>query len=121
MSAKTNDYAVKDISLADWGRLEIEMAEIEMPGLMAIREEYKDAQPLKGALLSGSPPTPSRTPVHRSIPVYFTRMEEDDTQEERKFHGWRLLGIIMSIVVVLAIISAVVDYLVIGPLEGRAF
>ena len=48
------DYAVKDISLADYGRKEIGMAEIEMPGLMAIREEYAEAQPLKGARVAGS-------------------------------------------------------------------
>ncbi|MFS2316980.1 adenosylhomocysteinase [Maricaulis sp. D1M11] len=45
---------VKDLSLAQWGRTEIEMAEIEMPGLMALREEYKDSQPLKGARIAGS-------------------------------------------------------------------
>ncbi len=48
------DYAVKDISLADYGRKEISMAEIEMPGLMAIREEYAQAQPLRGARIAGS-------------------------------------------------------------------
>ena len=48
------DYAVRDISLADYGRKEIEMAEIEMPGLMAIRAEYADRQPLKGARIAGS-------------------------------------------------------------------
>jgi adenosylhomocysteinase len=48
------DYAVKDISLAEYGRTEIGMAEIEMPGLMAIREEYAGAQPLKGARIAGS-------------------------------------------------------------------
>jgi adenosylhomocysteinase len=48
------DYSVKDISLADYGRKEIGMAEIEMPGLMAIREEYAQAQPLKGARVAGS-------------------------------------------------------------------
>ena len=48
------DYAVKDISLADYGRKEIEIAQIEMPGLMAIREEYAAAQPLKGARIAGS-------------------------------------------------------------------
>jgi adenosylhomocysteinase len=48
------DYAVKDISLADYGRKEIGMAEIEMPGLMAIREEFAQAQPLKGARIAGS-------------------------------------------------------------------
>ncbi len=47
------DYKVKDMSLADWGRKEIEMAEKEMPGLMALREEYGKAQPLKGARIAG--------------------------------------------------------------------
>ncbi|WP_088324040.1 adenosylhomocysteinase [Polaribacter tangerinus] len=46
-------FKVKDISLADWGRKEIELAESEMPGLMALREEYKDSQPLKGARIAG--------------------------------------------------------------------
>ncbi|WP_081208573.1 adenosylhomocysteinase [Salegentibacter sediminis] len=56
MSTKTvpyTAYKVKDISLADWGRKEIELAESEMPGLMALREEYKDEQPLKGARIAG--------------------------------------------------------------------
>jgi len=51
--ANTDDFKVKDMSLAEWGRKEIELAEIEMPGLMATREEYKDAQPLKGARIAG--------------------------------------------------------------------
>ncbi|MFA5668677.1 MAG: adenosylhomocysteinase [Balneolaceae bacterium] len=46
-------YKVKDISLAHYGRLEIELAEAEMPGLMALREEYKNEQPLKGARIAG--------------------------------------------------------------------
>ena len=46
-------YKVKDISLAEWGRKEIELAEAEMPGLMALREEYKNEQPLKGARIAG--------------------------------------------------------------------
>lgn len=46
-------YKVKDMSLAEWGRKEIRLAEAEMPGLMAIREEYKDEQPLKGARIAG--------------------------------------------------------------------
>ena len=50
----STDYAVKDISLADFGRKEISIAEIEMPGLMAIRAEYAAAQPLKGARIAGS-------------------------------------------------------------------
>src|ERR1700759_1428545 len=48
------DYIVKDIGLADWGRKELDMAETEMPGLMAIRKEYKAKQPLKGARVAGS-------------------------------------------------------------------
>ncbi len=52
--ASTTDYLVKDIGLAEFGRKEIGMAEIEMPGLMAIREEYAASQPLKGARIAGS-------------------------------------------------------------------
>ncbi|CAN5413647.1 adenosylhomocysteinase [soil metagenome] len=48
------DYIVKDISLADWGRKELDMAETEMPGLMAIRKEYGPKKPLKGARIAGS-------------------------------------------------------------------
>ena len=48
------DYVVADISLADWGRKEIEIAETEMPGLMACREDFGKAKPLKGARISGS-------------------------------------------------------------------
>ncbi|QJD28702.1 adenosylhomocysteinase [Methylococcus geothermalis] len=53
-NAAFNDYKVADLSLAGWGRKEIAIAETEMPGLMAIREEYRAAQPLKGARISGS-------------------------------------------------------------------
>lgn len=49
-----NDYKVKDISLAKWGRMEITLAEKEMPGLMALRKEYGKNKPLKGARISGS-------------------------------------------------------------------
>lgn len=52
--ASNNDYVVRDIGLAEYGRKEIGMAEIEMPGLMAIREEYAAKQPLKGARIAGS-------------------------------------------------------------------
>jgi adenosylhomocysteinase len=48
------DYAIADRSLAEWGRKEIKIAETEMPGLMAIREEFAKAQPLKGARITGS-------------------------------------------------------------------
>ncbi len=56
MSTNTVPYTankVKDISLAAWGRKEIELAEAEMPGLMSLREEYKNEQPLKGARIAG--------------------------------------------------------------------
>ena len=49
-----DDYAVKDIGLAEWGRKEIAIAETEMPGLMAVRQEYAEKQPLKGARIAGS-------------------------------------------------------------------
>src|SRR3990170_3173637 len=52
--AVTQDYKVADISLAAWGRKEIDIAEKEMPGLMAIREKYRDAKPLKGVRVTGS-------------------------------------------------------------------
>ena len=52
--ADHHDYVVKDITLAEWGRKEIDIAETEMPGLMATREEFGKAQPLKGARIAGS-------------------------------------------------------------------
>ncbi len=48
------DYKVKDINLAEWGRKEIEIAEKEMPGLMAIRRQYSEEKPLEGVRISGS-------------------------------------------------------------------
>ena len=54
MKPTTNDYLVADLSLADWGRKEIAIAETEMPGLMAIRDEYADSKPLGGAKIAGS-------------------------------------------------------------------
>ncbi|MEE4240795.1 MAG: adenosylhomocysteinase [Desulfopila sp.] len=53
MTMSSNDYKVADISLAAWGRKEIEIAETEMPGLMALREKFSDEQPLKGARIAG--------------------------------------------------------------------
>ena len=50
---KTNDFKVADITLAEFGRKEIQLAEIEMPGLMALREQYREAKPLAGARISG--------------------------------------------------------------------
>jgi len=58
------DYVVKDIGLAEWGAKEISIAETEMPGLMATREEYGPEQPLRGAKIAGSPAhEPSQTAV----------------------------------------------------------
>src|SRR5262245_56419306 len=50
----TDQYAIADATLADWGRKEIRIAETEMPGLMAIREEFAKSQPLRGARITGS-------------------------------------------------------------------
>ena len=52
--AKTENYIIADLSLAAWGRKELSIAETEMPGLMAIRQEFAEAQPLKGARITGS-------------------------------------------------------------------
>ena len=52
--SKFSDFRVADLSLADWGRKEMTIAESEMPALMAIRAEYAKAQPLKGARIAGS-------------------------------------------------------------------
>ena len=54
LDTATQDFIVADLALADWGRKEIRIAETEMPGLMAIREEYAASQPLKGARIAGS-------------------------------------------------------------------
>src|SRR5580693_3209015 len=52
--SKAHDYAIADIKLADWGRKEIKIAETEMPGLMATRDEFAKSKPLKGARIAGS-------------------------------------------------------------------
>ncbi len=52
-NVKSKDFKVKDLSLAEWGRKEINLAEAEMPGLMSIRNEYKESKPLKGARIAG--------------------------------------------------------------------
>ena len=52
--SESTDYKVADIALADWGRKEIAIAETEMPGLMALREEYASEQPLRGTRIAGS-------------------------------------------------------------------
>ena len=60
------DYKVKDISLADFGRKEISIAESEMPGLMALREEYLKKKPLKGAKIIGCLPV---SYTHLTLPT----------------------------------------------------
>src|ERR1700704_6542992 len=57
------DSVVADVTLADWGRKEIAIAEHEMPGLMAIRKKYSDSKPLKGARIAGSLHMPMQTAV----------------------------------------------------------
>ncbi len=54
LKEKAGNFKVSDISLADWGRKEIEIAEKEMPGLMSIREKYAKSKPLQGVRISGS-------------------------------------------------------------------
>ena len=54
LTLTANDYKVADLSLAEYGRKELTLAEHEMPGLMALREEYGDSKPLKGARISTS-------------------------------------------------------------------
>src|SRR5436190_23352201 len=54
LTLTANDYKVADLSLAEYGRKELTLAEHEMPGLMALREEYGDSKPLKGARVTGS-------------------------------------------------------------------
>src|SRR4051795_65899 len=65
-TALATDHKVADLSLAEFGRNEIRLAEHEMPGLMAMREEYGPDKPLTGARVTGSPPTnlPTPPPVH---------------------------------------------------------
>lgn len=50
-----------------------------------------------------------------------TSASDHDEVNEKRFHGWRLLGFILLVIVVLGLISALIDWIVIGPLEGRAF
>ena len=53
VSNSSQNHVVADLSLADWGRKEIRIAETELPGLLAVREEYQAAQPLAGARFAG--------------------------------------------------------------------
>ena len=77
-----SDYVVADINLADFGRKEIEIAETEMPGLMACREEFGAAKPLKGARISGSQQTPPR--------LHHQRHQSSRLQHHTQHRSWRL-------------------------------
>ena len=65
-------------------------------------------------------PAPSTPPTETEAQIA-ERRARADAETDHRFHGWRLLGVIFAVVVVLAVTSAVVDWLVIGPLEGRMF
>ena len=71
------NYKIKDINLADWGRKEIEASEYEMPGLMALREKYSKQQPLKGARITGSLHMTIQTAVLIEIAVKRDRRHGD--------------------------------------------
>ena len=73
-----NDFKVADLGLADWGRKEIRIAETEMPGLMAIREEYAASKPLKGARITGSLHMTIQTADRKS-----TRLNSSHSQQSR--------------------------------------
>ncbi len=64
-----------------------------------------------------------RNVIHHVVMAFRPRVcnHAEMVSEEKQFHGWRLLGVIIGVAVVLAIISFVVDWMVIGPLEGRVF
>ena len=112
------------------------------PGFVDRCSNPAELRVLRGALLSGShlgpsrkhipPPdwygynspmsenTPQETENNTEIPSATSRYETDEFAEKR-FRGWRLIGVIMVVVVTLALIAFIVDWAVIGPLEGRVF
>ena len=69
--AVNTDCAIADIGLAAWGRKELRIAETEMPGLMAVRAEYRDRQPLKGARIAGS----LHMNIHTHVPTSYTHLD----------------------------------------------
>ena len=76
------DFKVADLSLADWGRKEIAIAETEMPGLMALREEYKGQKPLDGVRLTGCLHMTIQTAVlidtlKRTVPIWKKEFGEE--------------------------------------------
>jgi len=83
-----NDFKVADISLADFGRREISLAENEMPALMALRTRYKDAQPLKGAKIMGC--------IHMTIQTAVLIETLVDLGAEVRWSEFAGLGVIFS-------------------------
>src|ERR1700683_2194174 len=88
------DHVVKDIGLAEWGRKEIAVAEIEMPGLMATREEYGPEEALRGARIPGSPNAPqahaAAATAASGIPVFAVKGEslEDYWEYTHRIFEW---------------------------------
>ena len=108
------------------------------PGFVDRCSNPTELRVLEGALLSGSHPGPSRKRISSLSPSdYNSRMSENtpphpenteqtsryetDEHADKRFRGWRLIGVIMGVVVVLAVVAFLVDWAVIGPLEGRVF
>ena len=73
------NYKVKDLALADWGRKEIQLAEAEMPGLMALREEFGVSKPLKGARIAGCLHMTIQTAVLIETCLLYTSDAADDS------------------------------------------
>ena len=86
-SRKFTDFKVADLSLADWGRKEIELAEVEMPGLMACREEYGASKPLAGARITGSLHMTIQTAVLIETLVELGAQRDEGLHEHRGLDG----------------------------------
>src|SRR2546422_1913944 len=76
-----NDYKVKDLTLADWGRKEISVAEQEMPGLMSVREKYGPQKPFNGVRISGSLHMTIETEIRTPL-----RSEEHTSELQSRLH-----------------------------------
>ena len=83
MSAAFNDFKVADISLADWGRKELIIAESEMPALMGLRRKYAASQPLKGAKILGCIHMTIQTGVLIETCLLYTSPSPRDVEESR--------------------------------------
>ena len=79
-NTKSEDYRIADLSLSEFGRKEIRIAETEMPGLMSIREEYAATQPLRGARIAGSLHMTIQTAVLIETCLLYTSDAADDSK-----------------------------------------